>query len=85
MHRIVGPSLGILLATPSLAFAINLQVHIKGVKPELANSIEADLTLAQARKEEKLSQARIKNLYQLATKQINATLEAKGYYHAQVR
>lgn len=74
----------VLLITPSIALSINLQVHIKGLKPDLTNSIRADLTLVEAKSEAKLSVARIKNLYQLANKQITATLEAKGYYHSHI-
>lgn len=73
-----------LLLLPGIAMAISLQVNIKGVSTELANSIKADLHLQQATKEEKLTVARIKNLYQLASEQITTTLQAKGYYNSQI-
>lgn len=69
---------------PALAFATELKINIIGTTPALANSIRSDLHLQQAITEPKLSTIRVKNLYQLAPEQINATLEAKGYYNSTV-
>lgn len=70
---------------PSVCCAINLEVKIHGVNPELEKSIRADLHLQQATTEPKLSDVRIKNLYQLANDQILATLQAKGYYNSIIK
>lgn len=74
----------LLLFLPGLALALSLQVNINGVSPQLTNNIKADLHLQQATKEEKLTAARIHNLYVLAPEQISATLQAKGYYNSTI-
>src|SRR6185295_16172961 len=84
MRRLIKLYLLVLILVPGLAWAISLQVNITGVSPELANSIKADLHLQQATTEDKLTGTRIKNLYELAPDQINATLQAKGYYNSKI-
>lgn len=74
-----------LCVAPSLALAINLQVNITGVTPVLVTNIKADLHLQQATTEDKLTEVRIKNLYQLAPEQITATLQAKGFYQSTIQ
>lgn len=69
---------------PNLVLAIELQVNINGVNNSLAKSIRTDLHLQQATTEPKLTNDRVKNLYQLAPEQINATLQAKGYYNSKI-
>lgn len=74
----------LLLLIPTILHAISLQVEIKGTSVELTNSIAADLTLSQASTEPKLTEQRIQNLYHLSKEQIDATLQAKGYYNSEI-
>ncbi|HSX19985.1 MAG TPA: POTRA domain-containing protein, partial [Gammaproteobacteria bacterium] len=83
-HSIATRVACLVASLPSVALAVSLQVDIKGVPPALANNVRADLHLQQATTEEKLTETRIRNLYQLAQEQITATLQAKGYYHSKI-
>ncbi len=74
-----------LLLCPALAAAIELQVNINGADKALTKNINADLHLQQASSEPKLTVARIHNLFDLAPKQIEQTMQAKGYYHSQIQ
>jgi translocation and assembly module TamA len=65
-------------------FALQIQVNISGVDAAIKKSIEADLNLYQAITEPKVTVARVQNLYDLAESQIQTTLQAKGYYNAQI-
>jgi translocation and assembly module TamA len=76
--------LAILLILPALCLGTELQVNISGTSPEITKAIRADLHLQQATTEPKLTEARIKNLYQLAAEQITTTLQAKGYYNSTI-
>ena len=73
-----------LLMIPALGFGAELQVNITGLNVALTKAVRADLTLQQAITEQKLTEARIKNLYYIATEQITTTLQAKGYYNSNI-
>ncbi len=71
-----------LVIFPSLSLAVSLQVEVSGVDKKMAELIRADLHLHNATTEPKLTEARIRNLYDIADEQISTTLQAYGYYNA---
>jgi translocation and assembly module TamA len=73
-----------LLVLPTIICALSLQVKVSGVDENLRKSILAELHIHQATTEPKVTVARIRNLYDLAEKQIIETLQAKGYYDSKV-
>lgn len=74
-----------LLLIPNIVFATSLEVNINGVSGHLAKRIKNDLSLEKSIYEDKLSEDRIKNLYQIANEEIEETLQANGYYNSQIK
>lgn len=76
--------LSILIILPTIALAAELKVIVNTPDPMLKVKIENDLKIFDATSEPKLTQQRIKNLYDLADEQIIETLQASGYYNGKI-
>ena len=65
-------------------FGASLQIQIDGLSSTLESKVRKDLTLNMAITEPNLTAKRIKNLYNIATNEINTTLYALSYYNASI-
>jgi len=82
--RLINYLFTLLIFMPGISLAVELEVKITGVNKVLEGNIRHDLHLQQATTEPKLTNARIRNLYQLAREQITAVLQANGYYNSSI-
>lgn len=75
-----------ILLFPLLAVCSETQltVRVTGLNPADEQLVNANLSIKCAEKEKNLNKERIESLHQIAPLEINAVLEALGYYHAKV-